>query len=129
MKLNFYHLVGIMLIFSNISCNEKIKKASNEIMNQQQNKNKWQQYRGVNVDCSIKEKDILFLSKTGANLIRLTMPICTFIDLEPPYNYNEVAFAKLDSVLNWGEKYGISVLIDPHRYPGTEHKWKCNSWL
>ena len=84
---------------------------------------KWQTYRGVNMGCNITENDVRDLSKTGANLIRLSMPVCAFMEIEEPFSYNEEAFVLLDSVLNWGERYNINVLIDPHRYPGTNHKW------
>ena len=83
----------------------------------------WQQYRGVNVGCDISEEDVKYLGQSGASLMRLSMPVCTFMELDPPYGYRPEAFATLDSVLNWGERYGVHVLIDPHRYPGTEHPW------
>ncbi len=83
----------------------------------------WQQYRGVNVGCDIGEQDVEELAQSGANLMRLSMPVCAFMELDSPYAYRPEAFATLDSVLNWGERYGVNVLIDPHRYPGTEHPW------
>lgn len=83
----------------------------------------WRTYRGVNVGCDITEVDVADLSATGANLMRLSMPVCTFMELEEPYAYRKEAFEVLDSVLNWAEKYDMSVLIDPHRYPGTLHRW------
>ena len=83
----------------------------------------WQRYRGVNVGCNIGEQDVADLAQSGANLMRLSMPVCTFMELDSPYTYRPEAFAVLDSVLDWGERYGVNVLIDPHRYPGTEHAW------
>ncbi|UXX81049.1 glycoside hydrolase family 5 protein [Reichenbachiella carrageenanivorans] len=83
----------------------------------------WKNYRGFNVSCNIKEADVAALAASGANLMRLSMPVCAFMDLEEPYTYRPEAFAILDSVLNWGEKYQVNVLIDPHRYPGTMHQW------
>ncbi len=84
---------------------------------------KWKTYRGVNVGCDIQEEDIADLARSGANLMRFSMPMCTLMDLEPPYTLRSEAFQKLDSVLLWGEKHKVSVLIDPHRYPGTKHQW------
>ena len=111
------YIVLILLIFS--ACG-KCKKTNDMAVN---TKFKWQTYRGVNVNCEITEEDIKFLAGAGGNLVRLSMPICTFIEMEEPYGYDEMAFEKLDSVLDWGEKYDVDVLIDPHKYPGTEHEW------
>ena len=107
-----------------IGC-ESNKKAEQNVADAEDIKteHKWQTYRGVNVGCDINEKDIEELATSGANLMRYSTPVCTFMDLEAPYDYREEAFQKLDSVLDWAERYKISVLIDPHRYPGTEHKW------
>ena len=83
----------------------------------------WDTFRGVNVGCDIKEEDVEDLALSGANLMRFSMPMCTLMEMEAPYALRTEAFRKLDSVLDWGEKHGISVLIDPHRYPGTKHQW------
>ncbi len=83
----------------------------------------WQPARGVNVGCAISETDVADLAQSGADFMRLSMPVCAFMELDSPYAYRPEAFITLDSVLNWGERYGLRVLIDPHRYPGTEHPW------
>ncbi|WP_430908187.1 glycoside hydrolase family 5 protein [Maribacter sp. 2-571] len=83
----------------------------------------WKTYRGVNIGCNIEEDDVADLAISGANLMRLSMPMCTLMNLEPPYALQQNAFQKLDSVLYWAEKHQLSVLIDPHRYPGTKHQW------
>ncbi|MGD1889724.1 MAG: glycoside hydrolase family 5 protein, partial [Cyclobacteriaceae bacterium] len=80
-------------------------------------------YRGVNCGVTLVEEDVKALADLGGNLIRLSFPSNPLMDIEPPYDFNEDAFAYLDSVLHWSEKYGIGVVIDPHRYPGTEHQW------
>lgn len=117
----------ILIIFISaffMSCRfDKNKTLKEEIASAVKSKHTWKTYRGVNVGCHITEKDVEDLGNSGANLMRLSTPVCTFMQLEAPYNYNETAFQKLDSVLDWGEKYGVDVIIDPHRYPGTMHKW------
>ena len=121
MKLKFlYCLLTLLVLFASCNTNNKKKLAVDEYSSK---KFKWVMYRGVNVNCEIKEKDLKYLAHAGGNLVRLSMPICTFIEMEEPYGYNERAFQKLDSVLDWGEKYKVDILIDPHRYPGTEHPW------
>ncbi|MGB3589515.1 MAG: cellulase family glycosylhydrolase [Tunicatimonas sp.] len=80
-------------------------------------------YRGVNCGVTLVEEDVKALADLGGNLIRLSFPSNPLMAIDPPYNFNEAAFAYLDSVLHWSDKYGIAVVIDPHRYPGTEHPW------
>lgn len=121
--MNYFKLFSAaMLIFliCFISCGRMEKPSSK---NSIKTKLKWKTFRGVNVGCTINENDVKDLSESNANLMRLSMPICTFMELDSPYTYRPQAFQKLDSVLAWGEKHGISVLIDPHRYPGTKHQW------
>ncbi len=120
LKYLFFGIVLYALCFQ--GCKTKDKN-SEETVETVITKYTWKKYRGVNVDCTIQEADIKVLVESGANLMRLSMPICTFMELEAPYAYNQMAFQKFDSVLDWGEKYGVDVLIDPHRYPGTEHEW------
>ncbi|MEM8970227.1 MAG: cellulase family glycosylhydrolase [Bacteroidota bacterium] len=80
-------------------------------------------YRGVNCGVNLVEEDVKALADLGGNLIRLSFPSNPLMNIEPPYDFNEEAFTYLDSVLHWSEKYGVGVVIDPHRYPGTEHQW------
>ena len=79
--------------------------------------------RGVNVATELTEKDVRDAAALGANVIRLTLAANPMMELEAPYAFNEAILAYTDSVVNWSEKYGIGVIIDPHRYPGTEHPW------
>lgn len=118
-----YLVLGLFLSLIFFQACKTKDKNTNESSENAVEKYRWEQYRGVNVDCTIQEEDIKVLAESGANLMRLAMPICTFIEMEAPYGYNEMAFKKFDSVLDWGEKYGVDVLIDPHRYPGTKHQW------
>ncbi len=120
------HIISCILItlLSFYSCKKK-NDPNNEVAQSKKEFDiyPWKQYRGVNISCEINEEDIQFLAQSGANLMRLSTPICTFMELKAPYQFNKNAFKKLDSILDWGEKYGVAVLIDPHRYPGTTHKW------
>ena len=113
--MRFVHLSYLSLFFC-FSCQEKVSTPAAE-------KYPWKTYRGVNVSCSITEADIADLATTEANLMRLSMPVCEMISLEPPYQIIEANMQKVDAVLDWAEKYGIGVLIDPHKYPGTQHQW------
>ena len=64
-------------------------------------------YRGVNCGVTLVEEDVEALVDLGGNLIRLSFPSNPLMDIEPPYGFNAAAFAYLDSVLHWSEKYGI----------------------
>lgn len=116
----FIFILSFVSTILAFSCKEK---AAQEVIVDKEQKYLWQNYRGVNVNCTIQEEDIAHFAEAGGNFIRLSMPICPFINLEEPYNLEESAFQKLDSVLDWADKYDVSVLIDPHKYPGTNHQW------
>ncbi len=52
----------------------------------------WQQSRGVNVGCDINETDVADLAQSGADFMRLSMPVCAFMELDSPYDYRPEAF-------------------------------------
>ena len=96
------------------------------ILNQQgwsQTTDYWPMRRGVNAGTNLTEKDIRDLANLDANLIRLSFPSRPMLALTPPYALDKSALAYADSVINWCERYGVRVVIDPHRYPGTNHPW------
>ena len=81
------------------------------------------EFRGVNVHPELIGKgDIEILAKTwGVNLIRACMALsdcglCMTSDEEPVCS--EIDLAKLDSILDWCETYGIRVVIDLHHFAG-----------
>lgn len=82
--------------------------------------NSWGPYRGVNTHPMITEKDLADLADMGANLIRLSFDTMPLVDREPPYQFNEEAFQRLDRIIDLCEQYGLSVVIDPHTVPGAE---------
>jgi len=83
---------------------------------------KWGPYRGANTQ-RVTEADIRYFSELGGNLLRLSFPNLPLINLEPPYEFNEKGLSYLQNVLDWCEKHHVGVVIDPHKYPGTEHPW------
>ncbi len=105
-------LIHFLLLLTFISCQPKKPPVYD-----------WQMYRGVNAGVNLTEEDVKDAAALGINLIRLSFPSHPLMHIEPPYYFDEEAFAYLDSVLHWCEKYQIGVVIDPHRYPGTEHQW------
>ncbi|NJN27256.1 MAG: glycoside hydrolase family 5 protein [Cyclobacteriaceae bacterium] len=83
----------------------------------------WKTYRGANAGIGLTEKDIMDFKATGGNLIRLSFPVIPFAAIDSPYVLQNAAFSILDHVLNICEREEIAVLIDPHRFPGTNHQW------
>lgn len=82
--------------------------------------NTWGVYRGFNINPNITENDIKDIAANGANLIRLNFNRHPLMKKEPPYEFDEDAFSKLDRILIWSKKFGLKVVIDPHTTPGTD---------
>jgi cellulase (glycosyl hydrolase family 5) len=80
-------------------------------------------YRGVNINPElIQEGDVEILAlEWGANLIRACLAssdcgLCMTTDGSP--TCRSIDFAKLDSIVDWCEEYGIRVVIDLHHFAG-----------
>ena len=86
---------------------------------------KWheQTYRGANANFEITDEDVRDFAVYGGNLLRIGFAECMFRDLEAPYALNEEAFTHLERILESGERHGVDILIDPHRYPGMIFPW------
>ena len=86
----------------------------------------WERYRGMTANAfvtdqlhSLKEKDIQDFSEMGGNILRIMFGNQPLMKKEPPYSFDETAFHFLDQVLDWSEKNGVRVVIDPHSVPGV----------
>lgn len=80
----------------------------------------WGPYRGMTTQLDITEQDVVDFANLGGNLLRIGFSKQPLMKKQPPYDFDEEAFSKLDQLLNWCEKHGIKVVIDPHTMPGTE---------
>lgn len=76
--------------------------------------------RGFTVDHTLKEKDFFDLSQLGAKSVRVSFARLPFISSSSPFKLNLEAFSVLDNYLAFGEKYGISIILDPHRLPDAQ---------
>lgn len=85
----------------------------------------WGPHRGVNVGPHITEQDIADLAKTKATLVRASFGAIPFVNKTPPYEFNEDAFNRLRSIVDWCEKHGLKVIVDPHTAPGMRRAWTC----
>jgi aryl-phospho-beta-D-glucosidase BglC (GH1 family) len=83
----------------------------------------WETVRGFNIGIDITDEDFQVLKPMGANVVRVFFPVQPFMQLEPPYSFDESSFENLDRILDLCEKYEIKAIIDPHRFPGTWHQW------
>ena len=83
----------------------------------------WRAFRGANGGFGLTEADVAALAAAGGNLIRLSFPDRPLMGLDPPHPFDETAFGHLERVLDWCEPRGVSVLVDPHRFPGTAHPY------
>lgn len=97
----------------------------------------WGPYRGMTAQLTMTEQDIVDFAALGGNLLRVGFARQPLMRKEPPYDFDEDAFAKLDRILDWCETHGVRVVIDPHTVPGTarnittvpsDELWKDYRW-
>ncbi|GAB4252422.1 MAG: hypothetical protein Kow00109_28010 [Acidobacteriota bacterium] len=84
---------------------------------------RWEQMRGATAGTDLTEADIEAFARIGGKLLRVGFAARPLMRLTEPYDFDEGAFAYLEDVLDWCEPRGIRVLVDPHRFPGTQHPW------
>jgi len=77
----------------------------------------------MNANASLSEADIKEFSLIGGDVLRFSFALQPLMSLDPPYSFDEHAFQLLDDILEYCEKHGVKAIINPHRFPGTEHKW------
>jgi aryl-phospho-beta-D-glucosidase BglC (GH1 family) len=75
--------------------------------------------RGANTKPTITEQDVRDFAAFGGKLLRITCNTRPFVDKQAPYRINEDNLRLIDNILDWGEKYRVRVIIDPHTTPGT----------
>lgn len=80
----------------------------------------WGPYRGANTRPTSTEQDVKDFASWGGNLLRVNGNTRPLMKKEPPYDFDEDAFALYDHMIDYGEKYGVHIAIDPHTTPGTE---------
>ena len=76
------------------------------------------------LDNFFTEADAEYLSKTGANAIRLPLNYRHFEDDDKPFVYKEEGFRRLFRALDWCEKHSIYVILDMHAVQG----WQNAHW-
>ena len=79
----------------------------------------WGPYRGMTTQIDIKEQDIADFAKLGGNLLRVGFTKQPLMKKEPPHEFDEESFKKLDKIIEWCAQYRVKIVIDPHTTPGT----------
>ncbi|MBT3380623.1 MAG: cellulase family glycosylhydrolase [Lentisphaerae bacterium] len=64
------------------------------------------------------ESDFRMMSELGFNFVRLPMDYRTWIRDGDWTTFDEEALREIDQAVEWGEQYGIHVMINFHRAPG-----------
>jgi aryl-phospho-beta-D-glucosidase BglC (GH1 family) len=67
------------------------------------------------------EDDIVFLRKTGVNVVRLPLNYRHFEDDAAPFKYKASGFARLDAILKLCEAHGLYVVLDLHSVQGWQN--------
>lgn len=73
------------------------------------------------LDNFLGEDDIVFISETGANCIRIPLNYKLFEDDMEPFKYKESGFKRLDDMLALCEKHNIYVILDMHALAGWQN--------
>ncbi len=80
------------------------------------------------LDYLLAEEDIKFLKECGSTVVRLPLNYRQFEDDKKPFVYKDEAFARLDRMLGWCEKYGLYAILDLHAVQGWQNTdWHCDN--
>lgn len=98
------------------------------------NENKMQVWRdgarGVNILTKLSLKDLIYLRDNwGANAIRVMCIDNPLQSNQPPFNYIQKNWDRLDSICAYAKRAGLYVIIDPHFFPGVENPKKNGNKL
>jgi hypothetical protein len=67
------------------------------------------------------EDDIVFLRKTGVNVVRIPLNYRHFEDDSAPFKYKPSGFARLDNILALCEAHGLYAVLDLHAVQGWQN--------
>ena len=73
------------------------------------------------LDHFFNEDDVIFLRKTGMNVVRIPLNYRHFEDDMSPFQYKESGFARLDKILGLCEKHNLYVILDLHSAQGWQN--------
>ena len=65
-----------------------------------------------------EEKDFEWIAELGFNFVRLPLDYRIWTESDNPYRLKEAELREIDRAVQFGEKYGIHVMLNFHRAPG-----------
>jgi len=65
-----------------------------------------------------EEKDFEWIAELGFNFVRLPLDYRIWTETDNPYRLKESELREIDRAVQFGEKYGIHVMLNFHRAPG-----------
>ncbi|MGW5362653.1 glycoside hydrolase family 5 protein [Actinopolymorpha pittospori] len=78
----------------------------------------WNRLRGMSAPSTLTDADVEAFAATGGNLLRLGFAGTPLMRKTAPFDLDQEAFARLDTILDACERHGVHVVIDPHTFPG-----------
>lgn len=64
----------------------------------------------------VNEQTFINLKTLGCDVVRIPMSLECFVGEAPDYVFQRTFWTKLDNLLDLGEQYGITVIIDNHSW-------------
>ena len=114
---NWLNPEGYMFDFKKTNCEWMINDMVTELVGPDNAKVFWQAFK----DNYITEQDIAYISKTGANTIRIPFNYKLFTN-EDYMGKNDPTegFRMIDKTISWCKKYGLHAVLDMHDCPGGQ---------
>jgi hypothetical protein len=81
-----------------------------------------QDFRKQIYDNFVTEADFQRIVQLGFNSVRLPINAKILEDDNRPYVYKASGWELIDRAVNWGEKYGVYVILDLHSAPGGQSR-------
>lgn len=114
---NWLNPEGYMFDFKKTNCEWMINNMVCEMVGPDDARAFWKAFK----DNYITEDDIAFISRTGANTVRLPFNYKLFTSEDYMGENNpQEGFRVMDEVVGWCKKYGLHVILDMHDCPGGQ---------
>ncbi|MBN1900291.1 cellulase family glycosylhydrolase, partial [Candidatus Sumerlaeota bacterium] len=79
-------------------------------------------------DYFFSKEDVRFIRERGANVIRLPINYRRLESDDPPFQYKESGFRKLENIINLCGEQGLYVILDLHSVQGWQNPdWHCDN--
>ncbi len=113
---NWLNPEGYMFRLQNVSSFRLIDNTIKELIGTDEARQFWKSFR----DNYITKEDILFISSTGLNHIRVPFNFKLFLVEDHPEIWLEEGFKRLDDVIKWCREENLYVVLDLHAAPGGQ---------